>query len=582
MASQGNKAEAAKVAAIDVIIVGSGAGGAMSAYVLTRAGINCLMLEAGRDYDPVTETNMFGTAQDAPLRGGGTPDKPFGYYDATVDGGWQVPGEPYSIAAGSDYKWWRARMLGGRTNHWARHVPRFGPYDFKGYSRDGHGVDLPISYDDVSPFYDRVESLIGVCGGELNLENHPDSPPGVLHPAPKPRVPELLIAAAAKSLGIPCVNTHTAVLTRDMPDKDAPRSACFNASDCGRGCSIGAAFQTTTSLLPMAKATGRLKIVTDAMVSRVLLSATNKAEPLRAEGVEYVDRKTGRRHIVKARAVILAASACETARLLLNSKTAEHPNGLANSSGQVGRNLTDTTGASTEALIPGLEGRPYYNEFGINFAHMYIPWWLYKEQLAGQLDFPRGYHFEVGGRFGPPDTGTATWNLPKVNGSELKAAVRRTKGTTLHLTVRGEMVANEHCYAEIDPDVTDRFGIPVLKFHWQWTKGELNQIAHGQATAKAIFARMGGIVTHPEQTPEEAIKVGGSIIHEAGSARMGADPKGSVTDQWHRCWDVPNLRLHDAAILASNPHKNLTLTIMALAMRSSEHLARELKTGGMA
>ena len=578
MAQQATKAVNAPVGqSADVIIVGSGAGGAMSAYVLTRAGLTCLLLEAGRDYDPLTETNMTGTGFEAPLRATGTPDKPFGYYDATVDGGWQVPGEPYTMAEGETFKWWRSRMLGGRTNHWARHVPRFGPYDFKGYSRDGQGVDWPISYDDVAPFYDRVEALIGVCGGPLNLENHPDSPPEILHNPPKPRVPELLIAAAAKSLGIPCVGTHTAVLTRDMPDDAAPRSACFNATDCGRGCSIGAAFQTTTSLLPMAKATGRLTIITDAMAARVVLSAKNKAE-----GVEYIDRKTGQRHVVTGKAVILAASAVESARLLLNSGTPEHPRGLANGSGQVGRNLTDTTGAHIEAFVPGLTGRPYYNEFGINFAHMYIPWWLYKEQLAGQLDFPRGYHFEIGGKFGAPGMGREIWELPKVYGHDLKAAIARTKGATLHLTVRGEMVANPNCYAEIDPKVVDRFGIPVMKFHWQWTQSELNQIAHGQRTARAIFARMGGLVSQPEETPEEAIAAGGEIIHEAGCARMGADPKTSVTDGWHRTWEVPNLRLHDAAVFASNPHKNVTLTIMALAMRSSEHLAKQIKSGELA
>lgn len=516
MAEVVKPAHVAKAAPVDVIIVGSGAGGAMSAYVLTRAGINCVMLEAGRDYDPTIETNMFGSNAEAPLRGAGTPDKPFGYFDATVDGGWQVPGEPYTTAEGEKFKWWRARMLGGRTNHWARHVPRFGPYDFKGYSRDGHGVDWPISYDDVAPFYDRVEALIGVCGAELNLENHPDSPAGSLQPAPKPRVTELLIAAAARSLGIPCVPTHTAVLTRDMPDKDAPRSACFNATDCGRGCSIGAAFQTTTSLLPMAKATGRLKIVTNAMAARVILSDKSTAQ-----GVEYIDKTTGRREVVTARAVILAASACESARLLLNSRTPDHPEGLANSSGQVGRNLMDTTGASVEAIIPGLENRPYYNEFGINFAHMYIPWWLYKEQMAGQLGFPRGYHFEINGRFYAPDMGTATWKLPMVRGAALKDAIRRTKGTALHLTVRGEMVPNAQCYMEVDPSATDRFGIPVPKFHWQWTQAELNQVAHGQLTARAIFARMGGILTKPDQSSEAAIAVGGSIIHEAGRRTDG-------------------------------------------------------------
>src|SRR3954471_24799152 len=202
----------------DVIIVGSGAGGGMSAYHLTRSGLKVLMLEAGRNYDPATETPMFNINAEAPLRGVGTPDKPFGFYDATVDGGWQVPNEPYTVAEGSEpFIWWRPRMLGGRTNHWGRIALRFGPLDFKPKSRDGLGIDWPISYDDVAPWYDRTEKLIGVAGGNAGLENHPASGPGVLHPPSRPRISELAIKAGANALGIPCVPSRYAILTRDMP-----------------------------------------------------------------------------------------------------------------------------------------------------------------------------------------------------------------------------------------------------------------------------------------------------------------------------------------------------------------------------
>ncbi|MEM8767587.1 MAG: NAD(P)-binding protein, partial [Pseudomonadota bacterium] len=248
--------------AYNALVVGSGAGGAMAAHRLVSAGHRVLLLEAGRAYDPVTETPMFQTAAEAPLRGVGTPDKPFGFYDATVDGGWQVPGEPYSTAEGSEFLWWRARMLGGRTNHWGRFSLRFSPHDFKAASRDGFGVDWPMDYEDLAPWYDETEALVGVSGNNPGLDDLPDSAPGVLQPAPTPRVPELLLAAAARRLGIPTAPMRRAVLTRPLDE----RQACFYATACGRGCSIGAAFQTTTSLLPMAEATGRLKIVTDAMV----------------------------------------------------------------------------------------------------------------------------------------------------------------------------------------------------------------------------------------------------------------------------------------------------------------------------
>ena len=174
----------------DVIIVGSGAGGGMSAYHLTRSGVKVLMLEAGRDYDPIAETPMYNTNAEAPLRGASTPDKPFGFYDATVDGGWEVPNEPYTVAEGSDpFIWWRPRMLGGRTNHWGRISLRFGPLDFKPRGRDGLGADWPISYDDLAPWYDRTERLIGVTGAAAprGLTNTPDSPPGCLLHAPPDR-----------------------------------------------------------------------------------------------------------------------------------------------------------------------------------------------------------------------------------------------------------------------------------------------------------------------------------------------------------------------------------------------------------
>lgn len=556
-------------ATADVIIVGSGAAGSMAAYILTKAGLRCLLLEAGRDYDPQKEVNMLAPESDAPLRGAATPDKPFGYFDATVGGGWQVDGEPYTMREGTNFLWYRSRMLGGRTNHWGRHVPRWGPYDFKPFSRDGHGEDWPIGYDDIAPFYDRVEKMIGVNGGRIDLENHPDSPPGCLMPPPKPRVTEMLIKAAAESIGIPVRAAHTAVLTRDMPNEVAPRSACFNATPCTRGCTIGAMFQTTTSFLPMAKATGRLTVVTDAMVARVVMAGAN-----RAAGVEYVDRKTGMRHQAKARVVVLAAGTCETTRLLLNSA----PGGLANSSGQLGRNLTDSTGASFRAYVPALAGRPRYNEDGIGGQHIYIPFWLYKEQKNGTLDFPRGYHFEIGGRFGIPPAAA----LPRLWGAGLKKAVRSASGATIGLTLRGEMIPNKDTFCEIDPTTKDRFGIPVLRFAFRWSQHELNQVAHGQRSAHAVFKRMNATILDAELPPEQLISTGGEIIHELGTARMGPDARSSVVNSYGQTWDVGNLALMDGSIFASGAHKNPTLTILALALRASERLTAQFKSGAFA
>lgn len=556
-------------AEIEVLIVGSGAGGAMAAYELTRNGHKVLLLEAGRDYDPKKETPMFKRNGDAPLLGAATPDKDFGFYDATIDGGWQVPNEPYTSAPDSEFMWWRARMLGGRTNHWGRYALRFSEHDFKGKSRDGLGADWPFEYKDIAPWYDKTEALVGVCGTNTGLDDMPPSPDGVLQPPPQPRVPELLVAAAAKKLGIPAVPMHRAVLTRPLDN----RAACFYATPCGHGCSIGAAFQTTTSLLPMAKATGLLEVRTDAMVKSV--TTDDKGQ---VTGVSYVDKKTGTEHSITAKVVILAASACESARLLLNSKTAQHPQGLANSSGQVGKNLMDSTGANIGALVPALQGRPIYNEDGHTANHLFIPWWGHKAQAAKQLDFPRGYHFELGGRFGEPganiDTGLQGY------GKELKQQVKHKYGAYVSFALRGEMLPNPDCYMDIDPEVKDKWGIPVARFHWKWSEHELKQVAHGLKTAKDILTLMGAEVGELP-SPEQAILKGGQIIHEVGTTRMGASKTDSVTNQWGQTWDCPNLFVMDGGVFASNPHKNCTLTIMTLAMRNSSWLSSQIKQGAL-
>lgn len=554
---------------IQVLVVGSGAGGAMAAYELTRQGIKVLLLEAGRDYDPRTETPMFKRPGDAPLMGSGNVDKDFGYYDATVDGGWTVPDEPYTTADDTEFLWWRARMLGGRTNHWGRYSLRFSHHDFKGKTRDGHGADWPFEYDDIAPWYDKTETLVGVCGENTGHEDMPDSSEGVLQPPPAPRVTELLVAAAAGKEGIRTAPMHRAVLTRSQDI----RQKCFYATPCGHGCSIGAAFQTTTSLIPMARATGNLTVITDAMVKAVRTDVNGNAT-----GVTYVDKKTGKDTDLDAPVVILAASACESARILLNSASEQHPAGLANSSGQVGRNLMDSTGANIGAYVPALRDRPRYNEDGHTSNHLFIPWWGHEAQEKGELDFPRGYHFEIGSGFREP----GSWVAGDFQGygEAVKAEARSAYGSYIGFALRGEMVPNEHCYMEIDKDVKDKWGIPVAKFHWKWSENELNQVRHGLETAKKIFANMDA---DPGElpSPEEAILKGGEIIHEVGTTRMGDDPGTSVTNEWGQTWDCKNLFIMDGGVFASNPHKNCTLTILTLAMRNSSWLAGQIQQGSL-
>lgn len=587
----------------DVIIVGSGAGGGQMAYSLTLAGLKCVMLEAGRNYVPETETPMFQRADQAPLLATSTPDKQFfGFHDATVDGGWEIQGEPYTQASQDPYEhfmWWRARMLGGRTNHWGRISLRNGPYDFKPRTRDGLGFDWPIGYEDLESYYTKVELLIGVYGSNEGLENTPDSPAGVLQPPPKARVGDLMARKYGRKLGIPVVPIHRAVLTQPLDaDRIAPllhpgppaaqkivadamrqRAACFWATPCIRGCSIRANYQSTTVHLPPALATGNLDIIPNAHVREVLVNDDG-----RATGVLYIDKTTGQEARVRAKAVILAASSGETIRIMLNTRGKSCPNGLANSSGLVGKYLMDSVGAGVTGQVPALENLPPMNEDGAGGDHVYAPWWLYKEQAAGKLPFARGYHIEIAPTRRMPGGSSPLGDdfIGGAYGTALKQQARRYFGSFVRYSARGEMIPNEHCYADLDPQVKDRWGIPVVRWHWRWSEHELQQALHAERTFASLIESMGGRVISPlAKTGLEAIAPGGKIIHEVGGAIMGSDPKTSVCNQWNQTWDVKNLFLCDGTPFPSNADKNPTLTIMALGWRCAEYIVEEARKGNL-
>jgi choline dehydrogenase-like flavoprotein len=559
----------------DVCVVGSGAGGGMAAKVLTEAGAEVLMLEAGPMWDSGKDSAMFAWNYDSPRRGKGHRGRPFGEFDGCI-GGWDIEGEPYTVAPGSRFMWFRGRMLGGRTNHWGRISLRFGPWDFKARSRDGLGDDWPISYDDVKPYYDRLDRMVGIFGTKEGLENEPD---GIFLPPPKPRCHELLMQKACKGLGIPMIPSRLSILTRPLGD----RPACHYCGQCGRGCATHSNFSTPSVLLPPALATGRLKIVTGAMARDV----TTNAEGL-ATGVSYVDTATGEDRHARARIVVLAASACESARLLLNSRSTRHPNGLANSSGCAGRYLTDTVGTDLTGFIPALADLPPHNDDGVGGMHLYIPWWL----DSRTLDFPRGYHVEVGGGRHMPGYGFGS-GIEQVQGGgygkALKDDYRRLYGAYVGFSGRGEMIPNEKSYCEIDPEVVDRWGIPVLRFSWGWSEYELAQARHMRRTFAGIVEAMGGKVVERRRSlgsrkaapAGEGISTGGEIIHEVGTTRMGSSPRTSVLNEWCQAHDAKNVFVADAGPFVTNAHKNCTWTILALAMRTGERIADERKRGNL-
>jgi len=549
----------------------------MAAKVLAEAGAEVVLLEAGPWWDVQKDGAMLKWSYDSPRRGGGTSTKPFGDFDASI-GGWELEGEPDTTAPGERFLWWRSRMLGGRTNHWGRISLRFGPYDFRARSRDGLGDDWPIAYEDIAPYYDKLDQLVGIFGTKENLPNDPD---GVFLPPPKPRCYELLIKQAADKLNVPVVPSRLSILTREHNG----RRACHYCGQCNRGCMTHSNFSSPSVLIPPAKATGRLTQVFNAMAREVTVDANGLAS-----GVAYIDKNTGRDNHVRARIVVVAASACESARLLLNSKSSKFPQGLGNSSGQVGKYLTDSTGLGVTGFIPKMMDMPAHNEDGVGGMHLYMPWWLNNKTL----DFPRGYHIEIsGGRRMPGGgfignihnyTGLDASNTPISfggYGAKLKNDYRRLYGATVNFAGRGEMAPNKDTYMDIDPRVVDKWGIPVPRFRFKFSDYEIKQAKHMQETFRAIIKEMGGTPLSPMPGADTNydLAAGGRIIHEVGVTRMGNDPSTSVLNKYCQAHDAKNVFVADAGPFVSQADKNCTWTILALSMRTATYIADQRKAG---
>lgn len=564
----------------DVIIVGSGAGGGMATKILSEAGLSVALVEAGGDWDPAKEEDrtQLRFPWESPRRGGSTKIRPFGDFDAAI-GGWEMDDEPYTRKNGTQFDWFRSRMVGGRTNHWGRISLRFGPDDFKRKSIDGLGDDWPIGYEDIKPYYDKVDQLIGVFGSKEGIFNEPD---GLFLPPPKPRLHEMFLMKGAKKMSLPIIPSRLSILTKPI-NKD--RGVCFFCRQCNRGCQVYGDFSSSTCLVKPAMKSGQVDLFTNCMVRKV----TTNDQGL-ATGVSYVDKRDMKEYKLKGRTVVLGASACESARILLNSKSKTHPDGLANSSGMVGHYLHDSTGASRSGIIPDLMGRQRYNEDGVGGMHVYTPWWLDNKKL----DFARGYHIEYGGGMNMPSYGFGfsmdvvrkhiidQFGKPSPNGGYgegLKKDIRTYYGSTVSMSGRGESVPQYDNYCEIDPVTVDKYGIPVLRFHYNWTDNEIKQAKHMQDTFEELLNQVGAIPlgTKPGADTQYGLLAPGRIIHEVGTTRMGKDKASSVLNTNCQAHDCKNLFVVDAGPFVSQADKNPTWTILALSWRTSEYIINEMK-----
>jgi choline dehydrogenase-like flavoprotein len=566
----------------DVCIIGSGAGGGTAAKVLTEGGLTVVMLEAGPLLNPAKDYKEHVWPYALPHRGadiGGRARHELNGEFLAPNGFWEIEGEPYTTAPGSTFRWFRSRIEGGRTNHYGRISLRVSPNDLKARSRDGLGDDWPLTYEELSPYYDKAEAFIGVYGSKENLADAPD---GVFQPPPKPRCTETLVKKACDQLNITCIPSRMAILTKPLNG----RAPCHYCAQCGRGCVSASNFSSSQVMIPPAHATGRFTLIPNAMAREIVVSKDG-----RAQAVSYIDKTTRKEMRVHAKAFVVAASACETARLLLNSKSTLFPNGLGNSSGVVGRYLTDSVGSNVTGYFPQLAGVAPHNHDGTGGMHMYMPWW----KGDRKNDFPRGYHIEFGGGRHMPGVGgfDGVCREHEGYGTSLKKQVRSQYGNTIGFSGRGEMIPNPDTFCEIDPTVVDKWGIPVLRFHFAWSEHEIKMAKDMQETFRGIIEAAGGTVvggarrqdTAPKNAGNEpsgrpyGISEGGEIIHELGTVRMGDDPKTSALNKYGRAHDVKNLFVADGASFVTGPDKNPTLTITALSWRTSEHLIDQARKG---
>jgi choline dehydrogenase-like flavoprotein len=578
----------------DAIVVGSGAAGGMAAHVLTARGLNVLLLEAGRKIPIEQELKSNEWPFQHPRRGNmppnehalslneytvrtppyAPPDSPYSKVYSYVQG-WGgadysrniVVNEKDHPYTGTNYAWVRARILGGKTAIWGRLALRLSDHDFQAKDRDGYGENWPITYKDIAPYYDRVDQYLGISGVNENLPHLPDSlfqRPTRLAPA------EVTLRNSLKSMGR-LITPYRAGVTTDGLKHNKYRSKCFGRGACTRrvgGCDIHAAFDSPTGLIYPAMDTGRLTLRTNSTAREVLVDRTTG----KARGVAFVDTDTGQSLEALARVVVLAASTLESARLMLLSKSPTHPNGIGNSSNHVGHNFCEhVMGPGVTGLVKERIGKARTLDDG-RPGGFYLP--RFRNLSTKQPGFIRGYGFEgMAGNTMFPGHATET----KGFGAAYKKHVRDYAGAYISMGGFGEVLARYENYVDLDPNRKDRWGIPVLRFHYRFGDNEKKMCEDMAATAQEMFERAGFEIVGVDR---EMLTEGWSI-HEMGTARMGRDPKTSVLNQFQQSHDVRNLFVVDGSSHVNASCQNPTWTIMALAWRSCDYLVDELGKGNL-
>jgi choline dehydrogenase-like flavoprotein len=551
----------------DAIVIGSGISGGWAAKELTEHGLRTLVLEAGGPIDPTKDfvehvqpwqVHFQGRGNRAALERDQFIQKNC-YACDEWSGKFFVNDRenPYTFDSDKPFHWIRGRQVGGRSIMWGRQVYRWSDLDFEANARDGHGVDWPIRYADIAPWYDHVEEFIGISGERLGLPQLPDGkflPPMALNCAEK-----VVQAGVAKAFGGERVLTVGRVAILTAPH--GGRAPCHYCGPCERGCITRSYFNSIGVTLPVALATGRLTLRPWSVVE----SVTYDPATGRASGVRVIDASTRETHEFTARLVFLCASALESTRILLNSKSPQFPNGLANSSGELGRNLMDhCMGGGARGLIPGMEDR---HTFGNRPNGIYLP--RFRNVKSSHPGFLRGYAFQGGG--GRDGWGRGS-GLPGF-GKQLKETLRVPGPWRFGFYGFGECLPRATNFVELDPIQVDKWGIPALRIHCEWSDNERSLLKDMAVTAAEMLEASGAkeITTFVDHNPP------GLTIHEMGTARMGRDPKTSVLNGHNQAHDVKNLFITDGACMASSANQNPSITYMALTARAVNYAVEAMK-----
>ncbi|GAA4218317.1 GMC family oxidoreductase [Sphingomonas endophytica] len=550
----------------DAIVIGSGVSGGFAAKELTEKGLRVLMLDRGIMVEHGEGYPYDGKpAYEVPARNSMPPAVMESDYFITKHG-YVTPSNrkfynddrlnPYAYDEGSKFYWIRPAAVGGKSLIWGRWTFRWAPEDFEANKRDNVGIDWPIRYEDVEPWYKYVENYIGVSGSRENLPQLPDSdfqPPMQMNIAEKWVKPRL----ESKFPGRKLINTRLTNMTEDKPDQN--RTKCQYRNQCGNGCSFGAYFSTQAVTLPAARATGKLTLRSDAVVTNLEYDAAKK----RVTGVRYIDAKTGQAQVVKARMVFLCASALASVQIMMNSK---RPDGRSwfDSSNTLGKYVMDHIfRVSIGGNIPGMTE---YIEYGRRPGGVYIPRF---RNVGGDegVGFKRGYGYQGSAYRSPAG--------PVGFGKSMKDGMRKYGDWQFGMTAFGECLPYEDNRVSLHPTKVDRFGVPLMVFNVTFRDNELKMMADAREQGEAML-RGAGLT---DVTSREGEHVPGDAIHEMGGARMGADPRTSVLNKWNQAHDAPNLFVTDGAQMASVACVNPSLTFMAMTARACDNAVKLMKAG---